>query len=91
MSKVLDIDGGNIPTIGKRVLYFVADDEGGVQTWPARILDNYADARRDPKTGQLLCLLKIETRDGDIVADVHQEPSRQAGSFDFYKDADLRV
>ena len=31
----LDIDGGNSPTVGKRVLFFIAGDDGEIQKWPA--------------------------------------------------------
>jgi hypothetical protein len=37
----LDIDGGNSPTVGKRVLFFIAGDDGEIQKWPAKILAHY--------------------------------------------------
>lgn len=90
MSKPIDIDSGNVPTIGKRVLYFTALEGGGVQKWPAVILDNYNSTKRDVN-GQLVCLIEVHTRENSFVIDAHREPARQVGSFDFYKDADLRV
>ncbi len=43
-ASALDIDGGNTPVVGKRVLFFIEAD-GVVQKWPAKILDNYGSLK----------------------------------------------
>ena len=106
MSKPLDIDGGNNPTIGKRVLFFIRRDATFVKGWPAKILDNYGSTMRAPNDpsfppvnsfcevgplGQVIYLVKVETADGDHVLQAYADSGRSPGSFDEYKDGDLRI
>ncbi len=104
MSKILDIDGGNNPTTGKRVLFFIRMGPTAVKAWPAKILDNYGSTQRceqggdipnrfceAPPLGQLIYQLKVETPTGDHILDAYADSSRTPGSFDEYKEGDLRV
>lgn len=109
MSKPLDIDGGNNPTIGKRVLFFIAGDDGEIKGWPAKILDNYHSLKhagnyvnepnaqppndfcKAPPQGQVVVMLKVETAGSEYRLEAYADSSRQPGTFDEYKDGDLRV
>ncbi len=104
MGKALDIDGGNNPTIGKRVLFFIKREGQFVKGWPARILENYGSLKHAPAggdlvngfcesapQGQVIYKLKVETSNGDYLVDAYADSSRQPGTFDEYKDGDLRV
>jgi hypothetical protein len=110
MAKDLNIDSGNNPTKGKRVLFFITRDDGqGVDGWPAKILDHFGSVKKAPTDdpdfkinafcndtttkafGQTVCLLKVETAGSDHRVEAYADSGRSAGTFDEYKDGDLRV
>jgi hypothetical protein len=44
-----NLEAGNTPIIGKRMLFFVAKPEGGTKPWPCKILDNYGAKKKAPR------------------------------------------